>query len=101
MLLACPRMVIHTAIGVMYACRSPSNTRLFADHFKQMYEDVMTVMRIRTFQLIILQVLVLHADSSKVTFAIRAAFILWQDERSLVSDDACCMHSERCQVSSV
>lgn len=30
---------------------------MFADHFRQMYEDVMTVMRIRTFQLIILQVL--------------------------------------------
>ena len=29
---------------------------MFSDHFRQMYEDVMTVMRIRTFQLIILQV---------------------------------------------
>lgn len=42
--------------GGVWARRPSPKARAFSDHFKQMYEDVMTVMRIRTFQLIILQV---------------------------------------------
>ena len=41
---------------LMTAFRPSTGAKAFSDHFRQMYEDVMTVMRIRTFQLIILQV---------------------------------------------
>lgn len=49
---------LHETLLLMHVSRPGGNaqTTSFGAHFRQMYEDVMTVMRVRTFQLIILQV---------------------------------------------